>query len=706
MNIKSIVLKYIEDQKKPVSFEELCDAFSIQEGDVREFRKIVQELVEDLEIRFTKKDKIMPLSRREKARFGTILGKNGGYAFFRSDVPDIEDVFIPGKDLNSAMNKDRVEIEIVKRADKDHKAEGRVLRIIKRNTDELVGTYHSKKHFGFVVLDDPSAPFDIYIPKKKKMNARHRDKVVVKIKDYSPKNGKPEGVIVRVLGRMDEPGVDIESIIASYDVETVFSHKALKEAKALPKEVSEADKVGRSDFRNLLTMTIDGIDARDFDDAISLEREGKDYILYVHIADVSHYVKEGAPLDVDAYKRGNSTYLADRVLPMLPVELSNGLCSLNPGVDRLAVTVRMVIDNKGQVKDYRFYESVIRSDFRLNYTEVSDYLEEGKPLHKGTFLERVLDDMYSLQKILQKKREKRGAIDFDFPESHIVVDDKTGYPLEVEFEERRAANRLIEEFMLLTNETVGQHFGYLHSAFLYRIHENPTQEKLAIFKNFIAKFGYSLKGQDVHPKDFQQLSEKIQGKKEAPLIEKMMLRTMTKAIYSEENDFHFGLATEYYTHFTSPIRRYCDLVVHRILKASLRNQIVNDSGGARRKMAKIADHISVRERVSEELERDVESYKICEYMERFVGQEFDGIISSLTNFGIFVQLKNSVEGMIPLRELKDDFYNFDEEHYVLVGERTKRTFEMGQKVRIKVLDSRKEVREIDFGLVGETDGKK
>lgn len=623
-----------------------------------------------------------------------------GFGFVIPDDENEQDIFIGKDDLNRALDNDIVKVQITKEAGDGNRPEGKIIEIISRNQDILIGEFQKVKKYGFVILDDSKARYDIFIPQENINGAKNRDKVIVKIVDFKKKDKNPTGKIVEVLGNINDTGIEILSIAKKFDLPDEFSYETLNYAKSLPDKPSKKEISKRVDFRDLFTVTIDGETAKDFDDAISIEKNGEAYELYVHIADVANYVTENSAINQDAYERGNSVYLLDRVIPMLPEELSNGLCSLNPGVDRLTVTVKMKIDKKGKVLDYDFYESVIKSDYRLIYDQVSDLLEGKNNIYNDDILVEKLYLMKDLHQILQDKRELKGALDFDFKETMIVL-NKVGRPIDIREVERRVANMIIESFMIVTNEVVGGHFANINVPFLYRIHEAPKEEKVTEFRNLIAKFGLQLKGQELYPKDFQNILKEVEDSNLFYLISNIMLRTMTKAEYRREADIHFGLATENYSHFTAPIRRYSDLVVHRILKASLHNNYKEAKRNYLKKLDKIAEHVSDTERKAEEAERDVEDLKKAEYMYERIGNEYDGIISSVTSFGIFIELENTIEGMVHFRNLNDDYYEFDEENYVIVGQNTGKTYTLGQKVRIKVDNVNVNLREIDFSIISD-----
>lgn len=635
-----------------------------------------------------------------KVLIGKLDINKKGFGFVIPDDENEQDIFIGKDDLNRALDNDKVKVKITKEAGDGNRPEGKIIEIISRNPDILVGEFQKVKKYGFVILDDSNARYDIFIPQENINGAKNRDKVIVKIVDFKKKDKNPTGKIVEVLGNINDTGIEILSIAKKFDLPDEFSYETLNYAESLPDKPSKKEISKRVDFRDLFTVTIDGKTAKDFDDAISIEKNGDAYDLYVHIADVANYVTENSAINKDAYERGNSVYLLDRVIPMLPEELSNGLCSLNPGVDRLTVTIKMKIDKKGKVLDYDFYESVINSDHRLVYDQVSDLLEGKNNIYNDDILVEKLHLMKDLHQILQDKRELKGALDFDFKETMIVLND-VGRPIDIREVERRVANMIIESFMIVTNEVVGGHFANINVPFLYRIHEAPKEEKVTEFRNLIAKFDLQLKGQELYPKDFQNILKEVEDSNLFYLISNIMLRTMTKAEYRREADIHFGLATENYSHFTAPIRRYSDLVVHRILKASLHNNYKEAKRNYLKKLDKIAEHVSETERKAEEAERDVEDLKKAEYMYERIGNEYDGIISSVTGFGIFIELENTVEGMVHFRNLSDDYYEFDEENYIIVGQNTGKTYGLGQKVRIKVDNVNVNLREIDFSIISD-----
>lgn len=644
------------------------------------------------------------VERKLKQNIGIIEGNKKGFAFFIPDDSEEEHVFIGQDDLNGALHGDRVQIKIFEEADKDgRKAEGRVLKIIERNIHNIVGRYQSVCEYGFVIPDIKNYFKDIYIPKGMSMSASENDKVLVKIDKFPEESESPEGHVITVIGPQGGKGVDISSVALSFDLPYKFCKESLEEVKSLPLSPSEDEFIGREDFRDLYTVTIDGADAKDFDDAISIDKKDGDFYLYVHIADVSHYVKEGSNLDKEAYIRGNSIYLLDRVIPMLPEELSNGLCSLKPGEDRLSMTTSIHLTSEGEVVDYSFYPSVIRSDHRLVYDDVSDYLEFGKVFSADELLLDKLDLMKELFTILADKREARGSMDFDMPETNILLDEN-GKAIQVEREERRTANRIIEEFMILNNEIVGQHFFNLHIPYIYRVHGKPDIESVERLNEILLILNYPQLPKRVEPRDIKELLEISEGSPEEGVLNMMALRSMQKAIYSSNPDMHFGLASDHYSHFTAPIRRYSDIIAHRLMKFWL-NGNAQEGDGIKNRLFDQCRHISECEEKAEEAERDVIDMKCAEYMQEYIGHEFDGIVSSLTNFGIFIMLENTVEGLSHFRDMQDDYYTFDEKSLCVKGERSGREYRYGDRVRVLVTSSNPENREIDFKIITDGEGK-
>lgn len=702
MSIREKIMEFINSKDyKPMIKEEILVRFGIDYDSRKEFYKILDSLEKEGLLIKTINERYAPINN-EYLVVGVLEGHERGYGFVVPDDKDRDDIFIPAENMAGAMHGDRVVANILSKSWNGRRAEGEIIRILQRENQFIVGTFEESKNFGFLIPDDQRIAYDIFIPKSSFNNAKNRQKVVVEITRWPEPRRNPEGKVVEILGYLGEKGTDILSIIRQFKLPEEFPEQVQEEAASIGQEISEKDLEGRVDLRHLKTFTIDGADAKDLDDAVSIQvLENGNYSLGVHIADVSHYVKEGSYLDKEALNRGNSVYLIDRVVPMLPKELSNGICSLNPNEDRLTLSVIMEIDRDGNVVNHQIEEAVINSKARLIYDDVSDYLEkddeEAKEKLKDLLIE--LDHMKDLAKTLYEKRDKRGSIDFDFPETYISLDEN-GYPVEIGKIERRIGNRIIEEFMLVTNETVAEEYFWAEIPFLYRIHEEPAQEKLSDFAKFIHNFGYRLKGKEIHPKELQMLTKEIKGKKEEIVISTLLLRSLKKAKYSSQPDVHFGLASRYYSHFTAPIRRYPDLVIHRIIKENLKGRLTpNRQEYLEGVLPDIADHTSMTERRAEEAEREVEDMKKAQYMSDKIGEKYEGIISSLTNFGIFVQLENTIEGLVHFRNMLDDYYNFDEDNYYIIGERTGRIYRLGDVVKVEVVGADPLRRNIDFNLV-------
>ena len=703
MSIRTTVIEMMEEKKyKPMLKEELAVQFDIERKDLESFYKILEGLEKEGIIIKAKNDRY-GLIDNDYLIAGTLDGNEKGFGFVVTKDKSRGDVFIPAENMNGAMHGDKVIATITRRQEGSKREEGEIIRILERTNKTIVGTFEDNKNFGFVVPDNHKIGYDIFIPKSRTNNAKTNQKVVIEITTWPEARRNPEGKVVEVLGYLDEKGTDILSIIRQFNLPEEFPNKVQEAANNIEQEVEPEEAKRRVDLRHLNTFTIDGFDAKDIDDAVSIEiKENGNYYLGVHIADVCHYVREKSTLDKEALQRGNSVYLIDRVIPMLPKELSNGICSLNPNVDRLSLSVMMEIDKKGKVVDHEIVEGLINSKQRLVYDDVSDFLEndDEEAKKKLSTVAKDLKYMEELCHILYERRQSRGSIDFDFPEAKIILDEK-GIPVEIRKEDRRIANRLIEEFMLVCNETVAERFFWADVPFLYRTHEEPSAEKITAFSKLIHNFGYVLKGQqEIHPKELQLLIQEIKGKKEETLISTLLLRSLKKAIYSNEPGIHFGLAAQYYSHFTAPIRRYPDLVIHRIIKAYLNGKLSQQvQGKLEVSLPEIAEHTSMTERRAEEAEREVEDMKKAQYMTKHIGEEFEGIISSLTNFGLFVQLENTIEGLVHFSNMLDDYYHFDEEKYHIIGERTNRQYKLGDTVKIRVLDANVMKRNIDFELI-------
>lgn len=633
---------------------------------------------------------------------GTLSKHRRGFGFVITE-DDERDIFIPARSINTAMDGDTVAVDLIPEALwSGGKREGIIVSVLERKTTEVVGTFEKSKRFGFVIPEGKNKDEDIFIPKRFFSGAQTGDKVIAEIIKYPDKNNNAEGKITEIISRFGEPGGDIKALARSKGLRETFPSRVNSEAKTVARwEITDKDINSRRDLRDKTIITIDGADSKDFDDAVSVDvLPNGNYLLGVHIADVTHYVEEGGHLDQEALKRGNSVYLIDQVIPMLPKRLSNGICSLNPDVDRLTLSVDMEVTPAGDVVNHDIYESVIHSSERMVYSDVSDMLENEDHVLIEKYRD-IYDDiinMDKLAKILRAKREQRGSLDFDFDEAYISLDER-GLPVSIDIAERRTANKLIEEFMLLANQTVAEHFYWMEVPFVYRIHEKPETEKIEEFKTFIRSFGITMKGSSdsVHPKTLNKILEDVKGQTYENVVNTVMLRAMQKAFYGIDCEGHFGLALKYYCHFTSPIRRYPDLMIHRIIKSSLKGEL---TGGRLKKYRKLAieaaEHSSETERLAVSLEREVEKMKKAEYMLQYLGEEFEGIISGVTGFGIYVELENTIEGMIRLDSLYDDYYIHEPDKYRVIGERTNKIYALGQKVSIIVDGVDVENREIDF----------
>lgn len=645
----------------------------------------------------------------KKTRFvvGQFISNSRGFGFVSVEGRD-EDIYIPQEYVHGALHTDTVEVELLSEP-AGKRQEGRIRNILVHGITEVVGTYQGQNNFGFVIPDNIRIQSDIFIPIEHHKGAVSGDKVVVEITDYGdPYNRKkPEGRVKEIIGNINDPGVDILSVVKNFEIPCEFPERVMNQAGRCPESVSVADLQGRMDLRDTLMVTIDGEDAKDLDDAVSLYIDDKGlYHLGVHIADVTNYVQENSALDREALKRGTSVYLVDRVIPMLPHRLSNGICSLNYGEDRLTLSCLMVFDKSGSLVDHDIVESVINVNERMSYTDVARILEDEdeETIERYKDLVPMFRDMERLSDILRNRRQKKGSIDFDFPESKIIL-DSDGNPTDIVPHERNTATKLIEDFMLAANETVAEHFFYMQSPFVYRIHERPDPEKILTLGSFVANFGHRIKtrrSEGVSPKEIQKLLNNAQGTKEEAVIHRMVLRSMMQARYSTVCTGHFGLALDYYCHFTSPIRRYPDLQIHRIIKDHIRGRM-NENRIAHYEeiLDEVAKHSSETERRAEEAERETDKLKKAQYMENHVGETFEGVVSGVTAWGLFVELYNTCEGMIRAASMEDDFYVCDEENLRLVGERYGREYTLGQKVEIKVLGADRLTRTIDFRLVSE-----
>ena len=686
----------------PMKIREMAILLSVPKEKRQELQEVLDALIAEGKIEVSKKGKYTKAEGNYIT--GTFTSHQRGYGFVTIEGEE-EDIFIPAEDTGGAFHKDVVQIT-VSSAVTGRRREGKVVKILSHGITQVVGTYENSKNFGFVVPDDPKINKDIFVPRERSKGAVSGHKVVAEITDYGKKDRKPEGKVVEILGHINDPGTDIISLVRAFALPVEFPTKVLNQAERVAKEVSTADMAGRMDIRDLLTVPIDGEDAKDLDDAITLSKEGDIYKLGVHIADVTNYVQEYSTLDEEAKERGTSVYLVDRVIPMLPHTLSNGICSLNQGEDRLALSCMMDIDAKGRVVGHKIAETVVCVDRRMSYTAVKKILEDKdeKTIEEYQDFVPMFGLMKELAAILRKKRMQRGSIDFDFPETKILLDDK-GHPVEIKPYERNVATKIIEDFMLIANETVAEDFFWQQVPFVYRTHDNPDSEKIHKLATFINNFGYSIHiGQDeVHPKELQKLLQKIEGSTEEPLISRLTLRSMKQAKYSTISSGHFGLATNYYCHFTSPIRRYPDLQIHRIIKECLRGKM-NDKRISHydKILPEVAKHASDMERRADEEERETEKMKKVEYMSAHIGEEFEGVISGVTAWGFYVELPDTIEGLVHVTSLKDDYYDYSESTYELVGQITNHRYKLGQKVRVVVTATDALLRTIDFELAYET----
>lgn len=636
---------------------------------------------------------------------GTFIGHPKGFGFVEIEGQD-EDIFIPESDTGTAMHQDKVRIIIRDDKKEGKRQEGVVVKVLERGMPEIVGTYQLNRDFGFVISDNPKFSKDIFIPRKEAAGIKNGDKVIVVITDYGSGNKNPEGKIKENLGNIRTPGTDILAIVKSFGIPSEFPEKVMKQAQRVPDHVLDADRDGRLDLRHLQTVTIDGEDAKDLDDAISLTKEGDIYHLGVHIADVSNYVQYNSALDREALKRGTSVYLADRVVPMLPERLSNGICSLNQGEDRLALSCLMDINEKGKVVSHQIAETVINVNERMCYTDVKNILEDTDEEAKKRYdaLIPMFFMMKELSEILRNSRHHRGSIDFDFPESKIIL-NAAGKAIDVKPYEANVATKIIEDFMLMANETVAQEYCTEEIPFVYRTHDNPDPEKVESLLTLLHNQGVKIQKakEEITPKEIQQIIESIEGLPNEAMISRLVLRSMKQAKYTTECSGHFGLAAKYYCHFTSPIRRYPDLQIHRIIKDNLRGRLMRE--GRTEHYAEILDEVarqsSVCERRADEAERESDKLKKAEYMSYHLGEEFEGIISGVTGWGLYVELPNTVEGLVHVNTLRDDYYIFDQETYELRGEMTKKVYKLGDKVRVRVADADKMLKTVDFELVAD-----
>ncbi len=696
---KEMVYQFLcDDIYVPMKIKEIAIVLEVSKSDRNELEQILQELIEEGKITLSKRGKYQKAEKRRVRGIFTATAKGYGFVVVEGE----EDVFIPESNKNGAFHLDKVEISILPEAT-GKRREGIVLEVLERGSNQVVCTYEASKNFGFGVPDNTRFSNDIFIPLERSKGAVSGHKVVVEITDYGKKGKNPEGKVVEILGHRNDPGVDILSIVRAYDLPVTFSEKIMNQVENVSNEVSDADCNGRLDLRDTNMVTIDGEDAKDLDDAISLEIDGEQYILGVHIADVSNYVQERSALDVEALKRGTSVYLVDRVIPMLPHKLSNGICSLNEGEDRLALSCIMTFNSKGDMINHKIAETVIKVNKRMSYSDVKKILTDKDEtlIEKYSDLVPMFEQMRDLAAVLRKKRMKRGSIDFDFPETKVILDEN-GKPIDIKPYDRNVATKIIEEFMLVANETVAESFYWMEIPFIYRTHENPDAEKIQKLATFIRNFGYDIhiSRDEVHPKEVQKLLSKIDGTNEEALISRLTLRSMKQAKYTDINSGHFGLASKYYCHFTSPIRRYPDLQIHRIIKESLRGKLNEKRKQHYGKiLTEVAKQSSMMERRAEEAERETVKLKKVEYMKQHYDENFEGVISGVSEWGMYVELPNTVEGLVRIQSLLDDRYIYHEDLYELVGIDTGKTYKLGQKVTVCVDHIDLITRTIDFVLV-------
>ncbi|WP_075619826.1 ribonuclease R [Paenisporosarcina indica] len=694
-----------KEDYKPMTVQELESQLELEYSE--EFKELVKTLtrLETQGVVIRSRSNRYGLPQQMNLLRGKFIGHPRGFGFVSPEEDGMDDIFIPPTEINGAMNGDTVLVRVSSSSSGDRR-EGAITKITERGITKVVGQFQDNKGFGFVLPDDKKISMDIFIAKEDTLGAIDGHKVVVEITGWPEGRKSATGMVTQILGHKNDPGVDILSIIHKHGIETEFPKAVLDQANAVPDAILESDLEGRRDLRDEVIVTIDGADAKDLDDAVTVTKNPDGtYKLGVHIADVSYYVTQDSPLDTEAYERATSVYLTDRVIPMIPHRLSNGICSLNPHVDRLTLSCEMVIDGSGKVVSHEIFQSVIKTTERMTYNDVYKIVEEKdeETIERYRDLVPMFELMAELAGVLRQKRADRGAIDFDFKESKILVNDE-GWPTDVVIRERTIAERLIEEFMLAANETVAEHFHWMDVPFIYRIHEDPKPEKLQRFFEFITNFGIVVKGSgnEIHPRALQEIVESIEGLPEEPVISTMMLRSMQQAKYYAESLGHFGLSTEYYTHFTSPIRRYPDLIVHRLIRTYLINGDVSQPTVAHwgAVMDEIADHTSGRERRAVDAERDTESLKKAQYMVDKIGEEFDGIVSSVTNFGMFIELENTIEGLVHVSNMTDDYYRFDDRQMMMIGERAGKQYRIGDEVTVRVTSVKPEESAIDFEIVG------
>ena len=687
----------------PMKAKEIAAVLNVPKSDRRDLAEVLDALVAEGKVEVSSKGKYM----KSEGKFltGVFTAHPRGFGFVTVEGED-EDIFIPESQVNGTFHGDTVQVALTRAEGHGRRREGQITKILTRGVSRIVCTYEKSKTFGFAVPDNPRFGQDIFIPQERSKGAVSGHKVVVELTDFGGNGKKPEGKVVEILGHVNDPGTDILSIVRGYDLPTEFSEKIMNQVERVAGEVSTADMAGRMDLRDWQTVTIDGEDAKDLDDAVSLTKDEAGWHLGVHIADVANYVQENSALDREALKRGTSVYLADRVVPMLPERLSNGICSLNQGEDRLALSCLMDINEKGKVVSHQIAETVINVNERMCYTDVKNILEDTDEEAKKRY--EALIPMFFMMKelsgILRNSRHHRGSIDFDFPESKIIL-NAAGKAIDVKPYEANVATKIIEDFMLMANETVAQEYCTEEIPFVYRTHDNPDPEKVESLLTLLHNQGVKIQKakEEITPKEIQQIIESIEGLPNEAMISRLVLRSMKQAKYTTECSGHFGLAAKYYCHFTSPIRRYPDLQIHRIIKDNLRGRLMRE--GRTEHYAEILDEVarqsSVCERRADEAERESDKLKKAEYMSYHLGEEFEGIISGVTGWGLYVELPNTVEGLVHVNTLRDDYYIFDQETYELRGEMTKKVYKLGDKVCVRVADADKMLKTVDFELVAD-----
>lgn len=700
---EELILRFMKTEDYvPMKAKEMALILMVPKSKYNEFVNLLNKLESEYKIVKNRKNRYR-ISEIETFE-GTYRKNQKGFGFIKIENRE-DEIYVSKENSNNALNGDKVIVEIIEEKSKEKKAEGRILKIIKHEKDTVVGIFQNNKNFGFVVPDDKSFGTDIFISKKNFGKARNNHKVLVQITKYPEKGKKAEGKIIEVIGNVNEAGVDMLSLIKEYDLPYKFPEEVIEEAKKQGDEIDKKDIPNRVDLRDKIIFTIDGEDAKDLDDAVRVEKlENGNYKLDVHIADVSYYVKQDSKLDKEAVIRGTSIYMLGRVIPMLPRELSNGICSLNAGEDRYTLSCSMEIDKKGKVISSSVYKGLIKVTERMTYTDVQKILDKSdkKVLKRYEKYIQEFENMKELATILKNRRLEQGYLNLDIPESKIVL-DTDGKAIDVKKYETNFANEIIEQFMLTANETIAEKFYWLDAPFIYRVHENPDLEKITELNKFLFNFGYKIKANkdNVYPKEFSKVLEEVKGKEEERVVSNLILRTLKVARYEAENKGHFGIASKYYCHFTSPIRRYPDLFIHRIISKYIENNYDIKEKEIQKLYdlaEKRADSSSEREKIATKVEREAIDIKKAEYMENKIGEVYEGIVSSVTQFGIFVELENTVEGLIRFENLGDEYFIYDENKKILIGERTNKIYKIGDKVKIKVIKANKLLRQIDFEL--------